>query len=299
MDRQNRTIVVFGATGRQGGAVARHLASEGWRVRGVSRNPAGARAQALRDVGVEMVQADMGDRSSLDRTLEGAYGVFSVQNYWMYGYGPEIRQGINVADAAHAAGIQHLVYSSVGGAERNTGVSHFESKWRIEQRIRELELPATIVRPVFFMENLLGWVHHDPENNLWTMRMPMPPDRPLQMIAVTDIGGFVALVFDDAGRFRSEALELAGDEVSMSQAARMISQHLGEPVEYAEMPMDEHRAQSPESADMFAWFIRAGYQADIAALRQMYPPLLTFGEWLDRVGFADRLRERQVDRSRA
>ena len=203
MDRQNRTIVVFGATGRQGGAVARHLASEGWRVRGVSRNPAGARAQALRDVGVEMVQADMGDRSSLDRTLEGAYGVFSVQNYWMYGYGPEIRQGINVADAAHAAGIQHLVYSSVGGAERNTGVSHFESKWRIEQRIRELGLPATIVRPVFFMENLLVGAPRSREP--LTMRMPMLPDRPLQMIAVTDIGG-QALVFDDAGRFRGEAL---------------------------------------------------------------------------------------------
>lgn len=299
MDRQNKTVVVFGATGRQGGAVARHLLSEGWRVRGVSRNPASPRSQALREMGIEMVQADMGDRPSLDRALEGAYGVFSVQNYWMYGYGPEVRQGMNVADAAQAAGVQHLVYSSVGGADRQTGLEHFQSKWRIEQYIRELGLPATIVRPVFFMENLLGWVRHDPENNRWTLRMPMPPDRPLQMVAVTDIGGFVALAFDDVGRFRGEAFELAGDELSMAHAATLIGRHLGEPVEFVEMPMDEHRAHNAESAEMFEWFIRSGYQADIQALQQMYPPLLTFAEWLDRVGFADRLAERQAERSRA
>ena len=155
MSNSDKLIVVTGATGQQGGATARHLLAQGWRVRAFVRDPIKPAAQELAAKGAELVQGDLDDRASLDRALSGAYGAFSVQTF-MGPEGPigEARQGMVLADAAKAAGIQHLVYTSVGGAERKSGLPHFESKWQIEEHIRSLGLPATILRPVFFMENL-------------------------------------------------------------------------------------------------------------------------------------------------
>src|SRR5512133_711119 len=118
IERENKIIVVTGAAGKQGGAVARHLLSKGWKVRGLTRDLNKPAAQALRSAGAEMVRADNDDRVSLDRAMQGAYGAFSVQNFWIPGVGAEgeVRQGKNVADAAKAAGIRHFVYSSVGAA---------------------------------------------------------------------------------------------------------------------------------------------------------------------------------------
>jgi uncharacterized protein YbjT (DUF2867 family) len=154
-DGQNRVrlILVCGATGKQGGAVARSLLDRGFQVRGLTRNPQKPAAQALADQGAEVVQGDMEERSSMERALEGAYGIFSVQNFWETGYDREVQQGKTVADAAKAAGVEHFVYSSVGSAHRQTGLSHFESKWEVENHMRELDLRYTILRPVFFMQN--------------------------------------------------------------------------------------------------------------------------------------------------
>src|SRR5215204_4627383 len=150
---EERLIVVCGATGKQGGAVARSLLERGFQVRALTRNPQKQEAQALADQGAEVAQGDMEDRSSMERSLEGAYGIFSVQNFWETGYDGEVQQGKTVADAAKAAGVEHLVYSSVGSAHRQTGIPHFESKWEVENHVREIGLPYTILRPVFFMQN--------------------------------------------------------------------------------------------------------------------------------------------------
>jgi len=139
--------LVVGATGKQGGAVARSLLNRGFRVRGLTRNPHKPEAQALAEQGAEVVQGDMDDRSDMDRVLEGTYGVFSVQNFWETGYDREVQQGKMVADAARAAGVAHFVYSSVGSAHRKTGIPHFESKWEVEEHVREIGLPFTIFRP--------------------------------------------------------------------------------------------------------------------------------------------------------
>src|SRR5829696_177159 len=124
-----RLIVVAGATGKQGGAVVRSLLDRGFQVRGLTRNPQKPEAQALADQGAEVVQGDMEDPSAMERALEGAYGIFSVQNFWETGYDREVQQGKTVADVAKAAGVEHFVYSSVGSAHRETGISHFDSKW--------------------------------------------------------------------------------------------------------------------------------------------------------------------------
>jgi uncharacterized protein YbjT (DUF2867 family) len=153
-DRQNveRLILVCGATGSQGGAVARSLLDRGFRVRALTREPQKPEAQALADEGAEVVQGDMEDRSAMDQVLvEGIYGVFSVQNFWEAGYDREVEQGKTVADVAKAAGVEHFVYSTVGSAHRQTGIPHFESKWEVEEHVREIGLPYTILRPAFFM----------------------------------------------------------------------------------------------------------------------------------------------------
>src|ERR687886_2667436 len=141
-----RLILVTGATGKQGGAVARSLLDRGFRVRALTRDPQRPEAQALTEQGAEVVQGDMEDRSAIDRVLEGAYGVFSVQNFWETGYDREVRQGKTVAEAAKAAGVEHFVYSSVGSAHRQTGIPHFDSKWEVEEHIRQIGLPYTILR---------------------------------------------------------------------------------------------------------------------------------------------------------
>jgi uncharacterized protein YbjT (DUF2867 family) len=287
MSIRDEVILVSGATGQQGGAVARHLLANGWRVRALTRDPYSPAAQALAARGAEVVQGDLDDRASLDRALRpetasglrGAFGVFSVQNYWLPGVGfdGEVRQGKALADAAAAAGVQRFVYSSVGGAERNTGLGHFESKWLVEQHVRELGLPFTIFRPVYFMENLRRpW--NAPKDGV--LAVAFKPDTALQMIAADDIGAFVALAFARPEQFVGTATEIGGDSLTMPQVAEIWTRVTGEPVRFLEVPLEQIRSVNPEGAKMQAWLNAGGYQADIPALRKLLPGLRTFESWL-------------------
>ena len=155
-----RLILVTGATGNQGGAVARHLLQRrNCTVRAFVRDQNKPAAQALKQAGAELVEGDFSDRASLDRALQSASGVFSMQNF-QDGSEAEIRQGKAVADAASSAGIKHFVYSSVGSAERKTGIPHFDSKFQVEEYIRASGLPYTIMRPVFFFYNVIRECPH-------------------------------------------------------------------------------------------------------------------------------------------
>jgi len=276
MHHKDKIILVSGATGKQGGATARHLLAGGWRVRALTRNPAAPAAQALAARGAELVQGDMAARADMDRALDGAYGVFSVQNTWTHGVDGELVQGKTLADAAQAAGIQHFVYTSVGGAERNSGLPHFESKWQLEQYIRALGLNATVLRPVFFMENFRDFAA--PGDGV--LAIALKPDTALQMIAVDDVGAFAAMAFDRPAEFAGKAIELAGDSLTMPQVAAAMSRVTGQPVRFVEQPLDQVRSYSPEIAAMYTWFNDHGYKADIPALRALHPGLMTFETWL-------------------
>jgi uncharacterized protein YbjT (DUF2867 family) len=279
-NKQNaeRLIVVAGATGKQGGAVARSLLERGFQVRALTRNPQKPEAQALADQGAEVVQGDMEDRSSMERVLEGAYGIFSVQNFGETGYDREVQQGKKVADAAKAAGVEHFVYSSVGSAHRQTGIPHFESKWEIEEHVRQIGLPYTILRPVFLMQNW-EWTREMILGG--TLAQPFDPDKPLQQVAVEDIGAFAAIAFENPDRWIGREVDLAGDEQSMSEIADTFSRVIGREVSYYQVPWDQFEEQVGEEVTLNSrWINDVGYEADIAALRQEYPELTTFERYL-------------------
>jgi uncharacterized protein YbjT (DUF2867 family) len=279
-DKQNveRLILVCGATGKQGGAAARSLLDRGFRVRGLTRDPQKPEAQALAEQGAEVVQGDMEHRSAMDRVLEGAHGVFSVQNFWETGYDREVKQGKTVADAAKAAGVEHFVYSSVGSAHRQTGIPHFESKWEIEEHVREIGLPYTILRPVFIMHNW-EWMREHILGG--ALAQPLDPDKPFQHVAVEDVGAFAAIAFEHPEEWIGREVDLGGDEHTMPEIAETFGRVIGREISYYQVPWDQFEEQMGEEVTVqYRWFNAVGYEADIAALRQEYPELTTFERYL-------------------
>jgi uncharacterized protein YbjT (DUF2867 family) len=291
-------VLVTGATGRQGGAVLRSLLPRGWKLRALTRNPGSPAAQDLARQGIEVVQGDLEDPASLERAARGAYGVFSVQDFWSVGARREVLQGKNLADAARQARVEHFVYSSVAGAERNPGIDHWESKWEIEKHIRKLGLPATILRPVAFMEN---YYIDQVEIGILKGKLldPVRADKPYQTIASDDIGAFAALAFERPKDFLGLELEIAGSELTNPEAAQVFSRVLGRPVKFKKLPMLLVRLfLGREFYQMFRWFNEAGFQADIAGLRRRFPEvrLQTLEEWLRNEGWHKRARRVQAPR---
>ena len=279
MYRSSTLIVVTGATGKQGGTVARHLLADGFRVRAFVRDAGKPEALALADQGAQLAVGDMDIPASLDAAFAGAYGVFSVQGWLPDGVEAEVRRGVAVAEAASRAATQQFVYSSVGGADQGTGIPHFESKWRIEQRIHELELPATIWRPVYFMENLLRQRDSILAGHI---APPLDPSTPVQFITVEDIGAFVACSFRNPGTWLGHATEIAGDQRSFAEVAEVLGRVLGRPVVLDDLVLP----REPERVEMMQWFEKAGYHADIAKLRRMLPSLHDLEHWA-REAFSD------------
>jgi uncharacterized protein YbjT (DUF2867 family) len=292
MSNLDKTVLVTGATGRQGGAVIRHMLPKGWRLRALTRNPTNQAAQELARQGVEVVQGDLEDQASLTAPIRGVYGVYSVQDFWAVGAKREIAQGKNLADAAKKAGVQHFVYSSVGGAERNSGIPHWETKWEIEKHIRSLGLPATVIRPAGYMEN---YYVDQVEIGILKGKLadPIRADKPYQTIATDDIGAFAALAFERPQEFIGKELEIAGSELTNPEAAKVFSRVLGKPVKFQKLPLPLLRlVLGKEFYLMFRWFNEAGFKADIQGLRRAYPEvrLHTLEEWLRSEGWQKRAR---------
>ena len=283
MAKSKQLILVTGATGKQGGAVLRHLLQRGFLVRALVRNPDKPEARALAGHGTEVVRGDLDDESSLRRALDGVWGVFSVQTFHEEGVAGEVRQGKALAEAARNQAVSQFVYSSVGGADRKTGIPHFDSKFEIEEHIRRTGLRHTILRPVFFMEN---WEGMRGMLEQGVLAQPLDPQRTLQQVSVDDIGAFAAMAFEHPGKWQGRTVELAGDELSMIQLAETFGRVLGRDVRYEQVPWDEFEKQAGHDYTvMYRWFNEAGYNADIPGLRQDYPDLSTLERWLRRKGW--------------
>jgi uncharacterized protein YbjT (DUF2867 family) len=193
--------------------------------------------------------------------------VWAVQNTLEAGVEKEEEQGKRIAKLAREHGVQHYVYSSVGSAHRRTGIPHFDNKRRIEETVRAQKFPShVILRPVYFMENLLA---------PWTLRgdklmAALQPTTKLQMIAVEDIGQLGALAFDKAAEMDGKEIDFAGDSVTMPEAAAILSEAMGKPITFQQLPIEGVRAQSEDLALMLEWFDKVGYNADIDGVQKQY-----------------------------
>ena len=287
-----KTVLVTGATGRQGGAVVRNMLGDGWKLRALTRNPKSVSSQDLMLQGVEVVKGDLDDIASLELAARGTYGIYSVQDFWTVGAKREVQQGKNLADAAKKAGTEHFVYSSVGGAERNADIDHWKTKWEIEEYIRKLNLPATMLRPAAFMDN---YYIDQVEIGILKGKLadPIRGDKRYQTIAVEDIGAFVALAFKRPKEFIGTALEIAGSELTNPEAAEVFSRVLGKRIKFQKIPLPMVRLiLGKEFHQMFRWFNSEGFKANIPELRRKYPDvhLHTLEEWLRSEGWHKRAR---------
>jgi uncharacterized protein YbjT (DUF2867 family) len=276
----HKTVLVLGATGQQGGAVARQLRANKWRVRALVRDPRKPEAQALQRLGIELVQGDLDTPASVTSAMQDMHGVFSVQAV-LSNPEQEVRQGKTVADSAKTTGITHLVYSSAGGADRSIDIAAFKAKGEIEQYIRSLDVPATILRPVMFMENFRFLAQEMNES----IHLPSleSPETKVQMIAVRDIGTFATLALNDPDIYIGKVLEIAGDELTFSQIAEVLQNVFGRLVSYqAGTPEQDQNLEGARKATAF--FAREGYKADIPSLRQIHPQLIPFEAWLRQAG---------------
>jgi uncharacterized protein YbjT (DUF2867 family) len=265
---QKLSVGVTGATGKQGGAVVQELLARGHAVRAVTRNPESPKARELARAGVTLVRASLEDTAALTRALEGATSLFAMTTPYEAGGAAETRQGISAADAAKAAGV-HLVFTSVGSADRKTGVPHFETKYEVEEHIGEIGAHATILAPVYFMENLYFGAAQLAQG---VYGSTLPAGRKLAQVAVADIGAVAVRVLEDSKRHAGKRYDLAGDELTGNDVVAILSRVTGRPFSYFRVPLDMLRQRmGDEAAQMSEWFDNVGYTVDIPALRREFP----------------------------
>lgn len=281
---ETRTILVAGATGQQGGAVARSLTKRGHRVIGLTRDR--SKFADLATIGVTGVQGDLTDRRSLAPLLENVDGFFVVTTPFNPDFSldteKEVRQGVTAVDAAKSANVPHVVLATVASADRDTKIPHFESKATIERHLKASRLPFTIMRPVAFMDNYASpWMLSTLRQG--TMTVPVPPTTHHQLVAVKDIGEIVAKSFEQPRMAVGKTVELAGEDIEFGQIPQVLSRRLGLPIRYVEQPEDDlRRTMGEDAVRMFRFFRNVGYRVDIAALEREWGYRMTrFQQFMD------------------
>jgi uncharacterized protein YbjT (DUF2867 family) len=289
---QKGPVLVIGATGQQGGAAVYELLERGRTVHALVRDPDRPGARLLREAGAELVTGDLDDPSSLRAAMSSVHGVFLVLTMMtgprvtLDGVAAEERRGRTVADIAQETGIGHLVYSSSSGADLHTKIPHVESKGRIEKHIRTLGLPATVLRPAFFMENFTSLTRPVLAGGELVVSLALRPETRLPLIATRDIGAFAAIAFDQPERFLGRDVEIAGDDLTVSAIAETFGRAGDGPARFQQVPIEQLRAFDEEVAKMFTWLDnRAVEEPDFSTLREHHPGLMTLETWLRKTGW--------------
>ncbi len=284
-----RKILVTGATGQQGGALARLLLQKKHEVYALIRSTKSEspKAQNLRNQGAKLVEADLDKPDSLEQATSGIDSVFLMGTPVEVGTEGEIRRGKMMVDIAKEKKIEHIVYSSVVNADKNTGILAFESKYKVEQHIKNSGIPYTIIGPTFFMDNLHSYSLAGLQKG--QVALPLSPSRILQQIAVENIAEFSALALERRNSFIGKRIDIASDEITGEQAAKVLSNELGRKIRYEQVPMEQIRQASEDLAVMYEWFERIGTGVDVAALHKQYPEVnwLTFKDWVKSQNWGD------------
>src|SRR3954452_1499064 len=278
MAYSQRKILVTGATGQQGGALARLLLQKKHKVYALTRNIQSPAAQDLNDKGANIIKGDLDDSDSLYYAINNVESVFLMGTPFEDGTEGEIRRGKLLANIAKDKGIEHLVYSSVANADKNTGIPHFESKYKVEQHIKNLRIPYTIIGPTFFMENLFGQGLRQGQ-----LALPLPSSTILQQSALDNIAEFSSLVLERRNPFLGKRIDIASDEVTGEQIAKILSKESGLHIRYVQIPLDRVYQSNQDMARMYEWYEKVGTDIDIPRLHQEYSKInwMTFKNWAD------------------
>ncbi|HBN9664615.1 TPA: NmrA/HSCARG family protein [Pseudomonas aeruginosa] len=278
MNEAHRPILVFGATGRQGGSVAEALLKAHRPVRAFVQDPSEPASIALREDGAELVHGSLEDAHAVASSMKDVRGVFSVMPANLSAE-DEIRYGTRVADLAAKNRVDHFIYSSGASAgDKLTGVPRFDAKPRIEAHIRELPLTATIVRPMIFMEMLVRPGFGLDEGRLVSL---IHRDHSIQLTAVKDIGKIVAAMFADKARFAGRTLKIASDRVTGHELEAAFSEAAGRPITYARFP-DEVLAANADLGHMASSLENGplAERVDLDLMREINPELVPLRSWL-------------------
>ncbi len=276
------TVLVSGATGNQGGEVVQALLESGHKVRALTRNPDSPRARQLAEQGVELIRGNFDDAESLGRALQGIDSFYLMGSPQEVGVKGETKQGIELANAAKTANVGHLVYGSVANADLDTGVPHFESKFKVEQHITSLGIPFSISAPVYFMDNVIApWSIEGLKSG--RIAQAMPADRSLQQVSVRNIGEFVASLINRRESVFGERFNFAGDELSGEENAQILTRITGHEVSYETLPISVVKEQSDDMAAMFAWFDCLGYNVNLPELHQLFSDVKwqSYPQWVE------------------
>jgi uncharacterized protein YbjT (DUF2867 family) len=297
MSTTQQTVLVTGATGKQGGAVVDCLSKNGnFQVLAVTRNSNGSAAKGLVEKypNLKLVEGDMDDTPKLFKTARDVagkdiWGVFSVQISQGKGVTAEgeIRQGKAMIDESIKTGVKSFVYSSVerGGDEESwdnqTPIEHFKTKYFIERHLRENakeSMKWTILRPVALMENLTPGF---PTTVFFTAMKNAIGSKPMQWVATYDVGRFAEKAFSNPDKFNRMAIGLAGDQMTFSEMSDVLKSTTGSPAGTTYWFFASAlRWAVPDIAVMLDWFGSDGYQVNIPELREVDPELMDFKTWL-------------------
>ena len=280
-----RSIVVTGATGLQGGAVTRHLLSSGWHVLALTRDPKSEKAQAISALGAKVVQGDMTKPDSLVPIFEGAYGVYNMQNPILSGVEGEINQGKNVAAVAKQAGVEHVVFGSAGIGIKGTGIPSWESKMVIEEYMKSLGIPLTILRPMAFME-LMTEKKFFPAVSTWHI-MPklMGGSRDVGWLCVDDLGFIVAKAFAEPDQFIGKELQLASDIQPIDECRIIYRGVMGKSPSRFPLPVwifERFGFVGKDLSIMWRWLRTETFDMDTVTTLTIHPNALSVRAWLEK-----------------
>jgi uncharacterized protein YbjT (DUF2867 family) len=287
------TVLVIGATGKQGGAIAELLLDHGHDVIAYVRSPESPSALALSAAGARLVTGDLADPQALASAAQGVNAIFGLSvPFGSGGKDEEVAQGRLLVDAAARADV-HLVYSSVRGADRmvETNVDHADSKQLVEAYLRDQQVRATVLGPVYFMENALNVGFSRLLDGI--LANPLSAGKPLDQVTVRDVAGLAVHAIEHPGRFVGERIDVVSDRVTGEEAARILSDVLGREIPYQQMPLDQVRQWAgDEIADMFQRFEDNTDFLDIDALHTSYPAVTwhSYADWARSVDWDHVLR---------
>ena len=288
-ETSEKTVLVVGATGNQGGVTIDHLlgAEEEFAVRGLTRTPDSEAAHRLAERGVDIRRGDLNEKATLRSAIDGVDAVVIVTNIWTAGFDESVHQGKNIADVAVEAGVSHVVFSGAGYHDRNLGIAAFEPAGEVEQYIRSLDVPATFLRPVWFMHNLEPAFEDILDG---TLALPVEEEVTLQMIDVDDVGRATAQVLAEPNEFAGKGFDLAGDEPTLSEMARILSEITGTDVQPYSVPIEDAREEMGDAmAELFQWFNDEGYSVDIEHTERRFGFEFTgFREYLEKNSWTEK-----------